>query len=70
MGDMIMVDVHIEVDAALSIVEGHDIATAVQRSLMGKHPVLNVMTHIDPVPVPALGDADASRLDRRLRPAA
>ncbi|MBI0329659.1 cation diffusion facilitator family transporter [Burkholderia plantarii] len=49
MGDMIMVDVHLEVDASRSIVEGHDIASAVEHNLMSRHRVLDVMTHVDPV---------------------
>lgn len=49
MGDLIVVDVHLEVDDQLSIVEGHDIATAARRNVMELHAVLDVMTHIDPV---------------------
>ncbi|UVS84523.1 cation transporter [Burkholderia glumae] len=49
MGDMILVDVHLEVEASLSIVEGHEIATAVENNLMTRHRVLGVMTHVDPV---------------------
>lgn len=49
MGDMIMVDVHLEIDAGRSIVEGHEIATAVERNLLSRHRVLGVMTHVDPV---------------------
>ena len=49
MGDMIVVDAHIEVNAALSVEQGHDIAFTVQRAVMQYHRVLNVMTHVDPV---------------------
>ncbi len=49
MGDMIVVDVHLEVDPRLSIVEGHEIAMCVERNLVDRHPVLSVMTHVDPV---------------------
>ncbi|MFW6852325.1 cation diffusion facilitator family transporter [Burkholderia gladioli] len=49
MGDMILVDVHLEVEASRSIVEGHEIATAVENNLMSRHRVLGVMTHVDPV---------------------
>lgn len=49
MGDLVVVDVHLEVDDRLSIVEGHDIAAAARKNVIEKHPVLDVMTHIDPV---------------------
>ncbi|MGF6880397.1 cation diffusion facilitator family transporter [Paraburkholderia sp. MM5477-R1] len=49
MGDLIVVDVHLEVDDRLSIVDGHDIAAAARRNVIDNHPVLNVMTHIDPI---------------------
>jgi cation diffusion facilitator family transporter len=48
MGDMIVVDVHIEVDAQLSVEAGHDIAVAARNRVMQRHRVLNVMTHVDP----------------------
>lgn len=48
MGDMIIVDVHIEVDAQLSVEAGHDIAVAARNRVMQRHRVLNVMTHVDP----------------------
>ncbi|MEX3943547.1 cation diffusion facilitator family transporter [Paraburkholderia sp. BR10937] len=60
MGDMIVVDVHLEVDAGLSLVEAHEISTAVQRELV-ERPVLNVMTHIDPVCGPTLGEVNIDR---------
>jgi cation diffusion facilitator family transporter len=49
MGDMILVDVHIEVDAKSTVQAGHDIALAARNQIMRELPVLNVMTHIDPV---------------------
>jgi cation diffusion facilitator family transporter len=49
MGDMIMVDAHIEVDGELSVREGHDIAATARERVMRKLPVLDVMTHLDPV---------------------
>lgn len=48
MGDMVMVDAHIEVDATLSVEAGHAIAVAVRGRVMQRHRVLNVMTHVDP----------------------
>jgi len=48
MGDMILVDVHIEVDANATVRVGHDIAFAAAKKVTDTLPVLNVMTHIDP----------------------
>ena len=48
LGDMIAVDVHLTVDANLSVREGHDIALLARNRLMAQLPVLSVMTHLDP----------------------
>lgn len=49
MADLIVVDVHLEIDGEISVREGHDIADEVERRLRNGFPVLNVMTHVDPV---------------------
>jgi cation diffusion facilitator family transporter len=49
MGDMLIVDVHIEVDAGKTVREGHDIALLARDEVLAKHHVLDVMTHVDPV---------------------
>lgn len=49
MGDMILVDVHIDVDAEATVKVGHDIALKAGNEIKRQLPVLNVMTHIDPV---------------------
>lgn len=49
MGDMIVADVHIDVDRAISVEAGHDIAVAARARVLARHRVLNVMTHIDPI---------------------
>jgi len=49
MGDMILVDVHIEVDGNASVKVGHDIAFEAANRVTDQMPVLNVMTHIDPI---------------------
>lgn len=49
MGDMIMVDAHLEVQGSLSVREGHDIAAHARERVMQNLPVLDVMTHLDPV---------------------
>jgi len=48
-GDLIIVDVHLELDANLTVLEGHHIANEAGERVMRQHPVLNVMTHVDPV---------------------
>ncbi len=48
MGDMIVVDAHIEVNATLSVEAGHDIAVEASARVMKRHRVLNLMTHVDP----------------------
>ncbi|NLY27534.1 MAG: cation transporter [Alcaligenaceae bacterium] len=48
MGDMIVVDAHLEVDANLSVEAGHDIAVEARARVMQRHRVLNLMTHVDP----------------------
>ncbi|MDQ2987845.1 MAG: cation diffusion facilitator family transporter [Pseudomonadota bacterium] len=48
MGDMIVVDAHLEVDAGMTVEAGHDIAVAARRNVMQRHRVLSMMTHVDP----------------------
>ncbi len=60
MGDLIFVDAHIEVDAALSVEAGHDIAVEARRRVMQRHRVLDVMTHVDPYPRPDRDHAPAA----------
>ena len=48
MGDMVVVDVHLEVDATLSVEAGHTIAVNARRRVLQRHRVLDVMTHVDP----------------------
>lgn len=57
MGDMIVVDAHIEVDASLSVEAGHDIAVVARQRVMQRHRVLNLMTHVDPWRRPDLDHA-------------
>ena len=49
MGDMIWVEVDIEMDANLTVKEGHNIAVHARQRVMDALPVLDVMTHFDPV---------------------
>lgn len=48
MGDMIVVDAHIEVDADITVEAGHEIAVAARDRVLQRHRVLNLMTHVDP----------------------
>jgi cation diffusion facilitator family transporter len=48
MGDMIVVDAHVEVDAQLTVEQGHNIAVAAQQAVLQRHRVLSLMTHVDP----------------------
>jgi cation diffusion facilitator family transporter len=54
MGDMVVVDAHIEVDADLTVEEGHNIAVNARQAVMLRHRVLNLMTHVDPAHRPDL----------------
>ncbi len=49
MGDMILVDAHIEVKGDLTVEQGHDIGLAARHAVMQRHRVLNLLTHIDPI---------------------
>ena len=48
MGDMIVVDAHLEVEPSLTIEAGHDIAVEARNRVLQRHRVLGLMTHLDP----------------------
>lgn len=48
-GDLILVDVHLEVDGQLTVAQGHAIAEEARERILARHRVLDVMTHVDPV---------------------
>ncbi len=55
-GDLIAVDVHLDVDARLTVLEGHEIAKTARERVLAAHPVLHLMVHVDPWwPPPASG---------------
>ncbi len=60
MGDMIVVDAHIEVDAMITVEAGHDIAVLARQRVLQRHRVLNLMTHVDPWHRPDLDHAPTS----------
>ena len=62
MGDMIIVDAHIEVDASITVEAGHDIAVAARQRVLQRHRVLNLMTHVDPWRRPDLDHAGVAHL--------
>ena len=49
MGDMIIVDVHLEVSGEQSVKEGHRIAVEARNEVLKNHNVIDVVTHIDPI---------------------
>ncbi len=57
MGDLIVVDAHLEVDADLTVEAGHDIAVDARARVLQRHRVLNLMTHVDPYRRPDLDHA-------------
>ena len=63
MGDMIWVEVDLEMDGTLTIQAGHEIAAEARRRVMQQEAVLDVMTHFDPVVMrpSAYSDFRASR---------
>ncbi|MDO8459253.1 MAG: cation diffusion facilitator family transporter [Burkholderiaceae bacterium] len=60
MGDMIVVDAHIEVDADITVEAGHDIAVLARQRVLQRHRVLNLMTHVDPWKRPDLDHSGQS----------
>lgn len=57
MGDMIVVDAHLEVDATISVEEDHDIAVIARQRVLQRHRAFNLMTHVDPWRRPELDHA-------------
>lgn len=54
MGDMIVVDAHLEVLSTLTVEQAHDITVAAQQRVMQHHRVLHLLTHVDPYRRPDL----------------
>jgi cation diffusion facilitator family transporter len=59
MGDLIIVDAHLEVQYDITVEAGHDIAVLAQTRVMARHRVLNLMTHVDPARRPDLDHVHA-----------
>jgi cation diffusion facilitator family transporter len=47
-GDLVAVDVHLDIDARLTVAEGHEIAKTARERVLAAHPVLHLMVHVDP----------------------
>ena len=54
MGDMIVVDVHLEVEATQTVEAGHNIAVLARARVMQRHRVISLLTHVDPAQRPDL----------------
>jgi divalent metal cation (Fe/Co/Zn/Cd) transporter len=52
LGDMLMVDVHVDVAAQISVADGHMVVQEVEERVRARHRVLGMMTHVDPWPMP------------------
>ncbi|KMN35961.1 MULTISPECIES: cation diffusion facilitator family transporter [Chromobacterium] len=48
MGDLILVDVHLEVDGSINVEQAHAISETARHRVLERHPVLDVLAHIDP----------------------
>lgn len=48
LGDMLMVDVHLDIDADITVEAGHVIVQAVEDAVRARHRVLGLMVHADP----------------------
>lgn len=66
MGDMIVVDAHIEVDATITVEAGHEIAVQARQRVLQRHRVIDLMAHVDPWRRP---DRDHTASDRLEAPA-
>jgi cation diffusion facilitator family transporter len=66
MGDMIIVDAHIEVDASITVEQGHDIAVDARKRVLLRHRVLDLMVHVDPWHRPDLDHVNNAKLDSQV----
>lgn len=48
-GDLVLADVHLEIDGGLTVKEGHEIARQAKLNVVSKLEVLYLMVHVDPV---------------------
>jgi len=67
MGDLIVVDAHLEVEATLTVEAGHDIAVEARHRVLQRHRVLNMMIHVDPHRRPDLDHVPKHKLAAALQ---
>ena len=48
-GDLVLADVHLEIDGDLTVKEGHEIARQAKLNVVSKLEVLYLMVHVDPI---------------------
>lgn len=51
-GGRAFVDLHVEIDGALSLTDAHEIAAELKRRLLAAYPRTDILIHMDPVPLP------------------
>jgi len=52
-GATLMVQMHVDLDASLSLVDAHDIVVAAEKRVLERFPNADIIIHADPHPVPA-----------------
>ena len=57
-GSTLMVQMHIDLDASLSLVDAHDIVVAAEKRVIERFPHADIIIHADPHPMPASDAAD------------
>jgi cation diffusion facilitator family transporter len=66
-GDMIEVDLHLQVDPGLAVEKGHDIAKQVRNNILRRHPeVVDVLIHIEPATDPHLKAQGVFEFEKKL----
>lgn len=57
-GSTLMIQMHVDLDASLSLVDAHDIVVAAEKRVIERFPNADIIIHADPHPVPAGHTAD------------
>ncbi|MNR69448.1 ferrous iron efflux protein F [compost metagenome] len=47
-GNHVLVDVVVEVDASISVMEGHQISDSIEERMSSRHNIMNVQIHVEP----------------------
>lgn len=60
-GNTLMVQMHVDLDASLSLAEAHDIVDAAEKRVLARYPQADIIIHADPAPaVPPATEAKAA----------